>query len=198
MPWLSVIIPTIGRPSLERALLSVRRQAPSRHVDIVVVLDGHTVDGMARDRTRWLCRVYDARYHECDAGYSHWGHPQCQIGMSLARGDYLAFLGDDDVFLGGAIGQVWDRVVPVTAPAVHLFRAEMPRLGATVWRLPALAHGDISGQNIVVPNVPGMLGAWGGRSADAHPSGDWEFIESTCRKWGDRVIWQDLVTVRCR
>jgi len=179
-PWLSVIIPTAGRDTLQRALESIRTQAPPDEVEILVIVDGNAVR-LVEDFGSILKtgRPYGARTMPHDAGYSEWGHPQCQHGMGVALGQYLAFLGDDDEYLPGALEWMHRYVQQPAGLDMALFRVQMERRGDVVWDKPELREGYISGQCVLVRNQQDKLGTW---RADGH-WGDFAFIWSTIEKY---------------
>ena len=198
-PQLTVVIATIGRPSLERALRSARPMGvPDVMVEIVVVQDTH-LDTWAEglETVPALCQKYNARLFSYDAGFHHYGHPQANFAMEQAVGNYISFCGDDDEYNVGAIqtilqtikGQSRDRC-PI------LFRAEM-KWGVVLWKRPVkeevLRVGSISAQNIVVPGDKDMLGVWG----TERYAGDFDFIESTLAKYNGRFTWNDEVIITC-
>ena len=87
----SVIIRTIGRPSLRRAIESVEQQNRS-DVEIVIVAATPNLEPVdSRICTiRWLAT--DAPLRRCVAA---------NVGLQAARGQYLIFLDDDDWFESG-------------------------------------------------------------------------------------------------
>ncbi len=92
----SVIIPTIGRPTLSRAIDSVLQQpvAPDE-VEIIVVNDsGQRLDLSRYEHHSNIVVVETNRTGLCFA---------CNAGASIARGDYLKFLHDDDYLLEGGL-----------------------------------------------------------------------------------------------
>ena len=91
-PLISVIIPTFDRlPMLQEAVRSVRQQTYSAW-ELLVVDDGST-DGTSV----WLRSQPDIR----DLGHPVSRGPSAarNLGAAHARGDYLAFLDSDDLFL---------------------------------------------------------------------------------------------------
>src|SRR5678816_1462308 len=150
-PWLTVCVPTIGRPGLERTLLSIRQQAPPAHVEIIVAADVHDgtyayqlVGAMA------LCAKYSARYLAVDGGLHCYGQPQRQEAMRRARGDWLMFSQDDNYLAGGALAAVRFRCGILPAYP-KLFRAETTS-GSTVWESRQLREGNADADGIVVAN----------------------------------------------
>lgn len=103
-PLVSVVVPTFNRPTtLQRAIESIRSQTYS-NLEIIVVNDnlpGTEPD----DLTRALMERYkleDQLRCVSTAGGTGGGSAR-NFGCRLARGEYLAFLDDDDVFLSDKI-----------------------------------------------------------------------------------------------
>jgi hypothetical protein len=199
-PLLSVILPTVGRPSLARTLRSLLRQGDWLPWEAILV--GDTYAGT------WAHQLPDAEalagsdprlsYVECDGGQHAWGHPQRTHGATVARGRYLAFLGDDDLYLPGAFEAIARALRAHEAdPRVFLFRWISP------WRMvywhTAGFLGDMPGfidaECVVCPNVPDKLGTWENRY-----QGDYDFITQTVEQWGglSRVIWRPEVIALAR
>lgn len=171
-PTISVIIPTIGRPQLLRALASVAAQPGADDLDVIVAADTHhrVVDlaGLgvlhpSLDRLRTIA---------VDAGYSAWGHPQRNVAMQEARGAWLAFLDDDDGWTPGAVATI-RRAIAANDRRVHIFRMSY-RDGSTLWADRAIRPGNVGTPMVVVKNDPGLPGRWGDRY-----EGDYDFIRET-------------------
>lgn len=93
-PLVSVILPTYNRGRfLREAVDSVVRQTIPEW-ELIVVDDGSTDDSPAE-----IDALHDARIHV--VGIAHSGSPAHarNIGIGLARGDWIAFLDSDDVWL---------------------------------------------------------------------------------------------------
>ena len=91
-PSVSVVVPTIGRPELVRALRSVRAQRTAARVELIVVHDGRPgtelpteVAGLADQVLRTAGRVGGSRARN--------------LGIAAATGDVVALLDDDDEWL---------------------------------------------------------------------------------------------------
>ena len=184
-PLLSVIIPTCGRPTLERLLASIRDQADARAVEILVVGDTHAGTwAEALASVPALCKQYGARYRGHDGGQHCVGQPQRNYGMTQARGQWLAFGQDDNVWAPNA----WAAIEPsISAGALRprLFRVHV-RHGFVVWQQEGhLALGHIDADCIVTPNWAERLGQWG-----LEYTGDWTFIRDTVDLWAGDVQWE--------
>jgi len=91
LPRVSVVIPTRGRPELvERAVRSVRAQS-FEEFEIVVVIDGPD-----SETAEMLRRFLDERLHVVHLGENVGGSEARNIGVRFARGEWIAFLDDDD------------------------------------------------------------------------------------------------------
>jgi glycosyltransferase involved in cell wall biosynthesis len=94
MPAVSVVIPTIGRPALLlRAVASVLGQTMA-DLELIVVVDGMDAASLAA-----LDGVGDARLTVIANAVSRGAAGARNMGAGLARGAWLAFLDDDDVWL---------------------------------------------------------------------------------------------------
>jgi glycosyltransferase involved in cell wall biosynthesis len=204
-PLLSVIVPTVGRPSLRRTLRSLLRQGDRLPWEAVLVGDTHAPNG---GPGTWAHQLPSAQrlaqsdprfvYTECDGGMHAWGHPQRNHGATVARGKYLAWLGDDDIYLPGAFEQLARALYRrEDDPRVLLFRWIAP-WKQVLWHTAGFLGeepGHIDAECIVCPNVPAKLGVWRNRY-----QGDFDFIAETVERWGglSRVIWQPEVIAQAQ
>jgi len=96
----SYVIPTIGRPSLDRAVRSVLEQDfHSADFEVIVVNDS----GKPLYKTDWhdSPRVRIIETNQRERSFAR------NSGAAIAKGDYLAFLDDDDWLLPGALLSFW-------------------------------------------------------------------------------------------
>src|SRR5437879_5328746 len=93
-PLVSVILPTYNRLRyLGGALESVRTQT-YEHWELVVVDDGST-DGSGE----YLARLVDRRVRLLSRSHTGSAAVARNSGIAMARGEYLAFLDDDDAWM---------------------------------------------------------------------------------------------------
>lgn len=88
----SVIVPTVGRLELARALQSVRGQETEARLEIIVVNDGAPGIDIPAD----VCRLADRVVRT--SGRTG-GSNARNMGMDAATGDFIAFIDDDDEWL---------------------------------------------------------------------------------------------------
>ncbi|MBE0410622.1 MAG: glycosyltransferase [Anaerolineales bacterium] len=96
----SVIIPTIGRSSLERAITSILDQEfPQDEFEVIVVNDS----GKPLLNSEWqnANNVTILNTNRRERSFAR------NSGAAIAKGDYLAFLDDDDWLLPGALHEFW-------------------------------------------------------------------------------------------
>src|SRR5208283_615875 len=98
MPLVSVVIPTLRRPKLIlRALASVFNQTYEQ-IEVIVVIDGPDEDTIQVRRT-----VNDPRLHVIVNPRSLTAAGARNVGVDHAKGEWIAFLDDDDEWLPGKI-----------------------------------------------------------------------------------------------
>ena len=131
------------------------------------------------------------RWLELDAGRHAWGDPQVNYGISQAKGDYLVFIDDDDIFPGDALANIRRAIRGEPRPLMFKFCSK--RYG-TLWQEKELRIGFIGGHEFVVPNQPEKLGEW----SDSY-EGDFDFIVSTLEKWPeDSLVWRPEIIALAR
>lgn len=170
MTSLSIIIPTIGRSTLMRALRSVIRELLPGD-QIIVVGDGE------RPRARRICETFaSVEYYET-LPTGLWGHAQRNFGMEKAVGTHLAFLDDDDIWIEGARQQI-EAAMKVHPDRPIFFR--MNHMKRILWADQELRYGNVSTQMFLFPNDHGRLAKWRPNPEDPDGrGGDYLFAKDT-------------------
>lgn len=189
-PALSVIIPTPDGEDLDRCIESILQQELIDRDEVIIVGDTQT-NSLERVQAQ-VCRLGPPfHYRAHAAGYHAWGHPQYNAGLRTARGDYLVFNEDDDVFTPDAFARIRAALAELQEPRPRLFRfiSQSRRL---LWHEPKLEEDNVSGHQFVTPNLPGLVGEWTDRYR-----GDFDFIIATLRLWPpNTVVWRpDIIAV---
>jgi len=157
---ISFIVPTVGRPTLYRALQSITQQrAPDD--EVLVISDSPEAAQVAA--------VAGCTFVECARGHDY-GCAERTAGIAAARGQHLAFMDDDDIYLPGARQCMEDARATVPDKPI-LFR--MVWNDCVLWRDPELREGNVSSQMMLIPNDKTKLGQWGHRY-----EGDFDFLAS--------------------
>lgn len=178
---LTLIIATIGRPTLSRTLQSVVDQ-PMREGDVILVVgQGPSIADQAA--------AFGAQFLDCPPG-GHFGSEERMAAFPQVRTTHLAFLDDDDVWAPGAraaiaAGQVATPLQPM------LFRMQYAN-GRTLWRDRAVRKANIGTPMIVLPNQPEKFGQW-----SASRFNDYDFLASMA--WRSReIVWRSEVIAMVR
>lgn len=181
-PKLSILIPTQGRPTLERCLASYAPQL-RRGDEVLVMIDTHqmetnTLDHIAR-RVGEFGKQFKPWGH--DAGHHCYGHCPNNRGIELAReGSYLVWNDDDDIATGDALALVRAGIMEHAEPRPHIFCFRAPWGQVLGTQVGHIAEGHIGGHQFVTPNIPGKVGRWSCRY-----QGDYDLIRSTLTLWGN-------------
>jgi len=190
---LTIIIPTRGRPSIQKTLASIWSDASAEDVDVLVVIDSH--QGAWKDiDIRETAQDWDARVIEHDAGHHCWGHCQINAGIEHAEGAYLAFIDDDDEFVEGGVSTILDAIEFMGTPPVPIMVQFLAHWGEIIWPAPVVEFQRIGGHCLVAPNISEKLGQWTCRY-----EGDYDFIASTLRYYRPHeVLWLPKVVAIAR
>jgi len=189
-PLFTVVIPTIGRPTLPRTLASIPAD-----VEVIVVFDSHEPDIDASWRVANEAVASGAIYYNLDAGRHDTGSPQIAYGFAQARGQWLLNFGDDDVYEPGAFDLIRAAIAEQTTPHPLMFTVELlpngqrgNRRPVTLWQDREIRRYGVTGQSFVCPNDPERLGRW---------VDDVTFMRETVSLYGGRVDWREELIGRC-
>lgn len=141
---LSYFIPTLGRSTLARAVDSVLTQLETQD-ELFVVSDGPSDAARSVMATRQRWNVFYLEYGPT----RHYGSEQIEYATQIARGDFLCYLGDDDLAVPEALLRIRTRVSEVSARP-HIFAMLTP--DGVVRKGYGLPEQAVSGQQIIVPN----------------------------------------------
>lgn len=115
-PQVSVIVPTHNRPAALRcALDSVVAQDMPERVEVIVINDGGALDASVVGEAARAHRVtvIDPDEHLGPSGARN-------LGIDRARGDTIAFLDDDDIFLERHLAEALAHMAATGCPLVYM------------------------------------------------------------------------------
>jgi len=192
---LTIVVPTIGRPTLETTLQSIARQ-DLRHGDrLIVALD--TYQQPPRPDVAALVARYGFELLPVDGGFHFMGNPQLNAAISGCTTDYFCALGDDDVYVDGAIARLRKTLKPGRALLFQFYAPPYLVAGDprrfVLWADKTLRVANISGCCIVAPRealVP--------VSDQQRCEVDFDWIVDIVAKTGQRPIWLDEVLIIAR
>lgn len=191
-PLVSVIVPTVLRPTLDRTLASLAAQPRAEMLEVLLVADTR-VTGVVPDCGWPDLSMFGAytRYGWYDS-HSAWGHPQRNDAMLRARGLYIASLDDDDVWDPDALERIYRAAL--THPTQPLMFKMRYADGSELWQRQVVSHGNVGTPMFVAPNIPDRLGRWGMRY-----EGDLDFIRSTLEYYpSNALVWCPEVIAHLR
>lgn len=192
-PWLSIVVPTVGRETLIDTLDAIDHQ-PARllaGVEVVVVAD--TFGGMTINlegvkahiaAERQLGRY---RFIEHDGGQHVFGQPQRTAGAQAALGDWVWWGQDDNVPSEKALESIYDAVRSHISELL-IFRWVAP-WREIIWRWPELALGNLDADCLVMSRRLAQHCAWGLRY-----EGDYDVAREAFEQTGRAEIdWRPAV-----
>lgn len=162
---ITFIVPTIGRPSLRKTLLSIETLPGDEVIVVGNVQASMTSVNFVKGTTRVLI--------PCAPG-GDWGHAERNLATPRARCQYIAHIDDDDVYVPGTRALMQDAIKNNPGRPT-IFRMRYPN-GITLWAEPAVRCGNVGTPMMLIPNRPTMMGTWG-----SFVGGDCHFLETS--KW---------------
>lgn len=198
MTTLSVLIPTQGRDTLKRAVLSAIGAGLGEDDELIIVADTFEVakpEALHKSILRMVSGspIGHIRYLELDDGHHCYGHCQLNHGLEQASGRYIHCQDDDDIYTDGSIARIKRFADGLPEPVPMLFRFKS-WFGPTFWDHPGLvAENHIGGHCAVFPNDEKL-----GRFTCRY-QGDFDYIRSTLDNYPpDTAVWVDDVICRAR
>lgn len=166
---ITFLVPSVGRPSLATTLRFIETW-PGDEILVVGSMGG----------------VVDPRVHfvPCAPG-GDWGHTERNFATPMARGQYIAHIDDDDVYVPGTRALMADAIEHAPGRPV-LFRMRFPN-GITLWRDPVIYCGNVGTPMFLIPNFPTRLGVW-----QSFVGGDCAFLEG-CKWKREEFVWRPEV-----
>jgi glycosyltransferase involved in cell wall biosynthesis len=169
MGRISVVIPTLDRPTLKRAVRS------AEGADEVIVVGDRVKPSAGQVRIKARPRAEHRVPRAAELR---------NRGMSVATGDWIAFMDDDDVFAPGAIDTIRQAV---TVPALYLFRMTTHFAGV-LWHHPALEINNVGTPMIVCPSR-----GWRPWPTEGYPSEDYGFADLNKDAWPGGIIFREEI-----
>lgn len=166
----SIIVATMGRPSLRALLQSIADQPLMPGDEVLVIGDlNHGIDPGESIVHEFGRQFF---YHSCDGPKGAYGGPQRNLGLTLAGGTHLNYQDDDDLMAPGALAVMRSKCEEYPKQPL-IFRMRWPDGNET--------ENFVGGQCFVCPNTPYKVGFF-----SYEYSGDQNFIQTTMNKYANR------------
>jgi len=194
-PTLTIVVPTIGRKTLRTTLESIARQELLTGDRVIVALD--TYREPPRPDVAELVDEFGFELLEVDGGVHFMGNPQLNAAIATCSTDYFCALGDDDVYVDGAIASLRKKLKPGRALLFQFYAPPYLVVGDprrfVLWADRTLRVANISGCCIVAPRealVP--------VSDHQRCEVDFDWIRDIVAKTGKKPIWLEQVLIIAR
>jgi hypothetical protein len=178
LPSLTIVVPTIGRPTLATTLASIARQDLHPGDRVIVALD--TFEQPERPDIVALVASYGFELLPVDGGVHFFGNPQLNAAIRTATTEYLCALGDDDIYVDGALARIRPQLVDGRAGLVQFLSPWREIL----WDAPVLRVSHISGCCLFAP-VPSLVEV----KTEQRIEVDFDWIVDVVARTGQPPIW---------
>lgn len=188
-PRITILMTTIGRPTLPRALAAVKRQELLADDEVLLVNDGPANPFV---EASWKAAGLPGRIVNLNQGpHGDHGHTPRNMALPFVSGGYVIHLDDDDESANGIVATVRESI-EASPGSFFVFSALWPS-GLTRWETKSITEGNVGTSMFVHPaGIP--LGKFGN-----HYCGDFEFISQTVALNPDReIVWRSEVIVNIR
>jgi hypothetical protein len=145
---ISYIVPTCGRPSLQRTIDSLETWPG----DEILLVGDFSLRLAERDFVR---KRPEIKVVHCPPG-NDWGSTERNYVTPLATGAYLCFMDDDDTQVPGTRGVLESAMNGNPS----IFRMQYAN-GHILWDDPEIRCGNVGTPMVFVPNVLDRIGQWG-------------------------------------
>lgn len=184
MPSISVICPTIGRASVVTLIEAI---IPQLSLEDEFILVGDGPQPAAKLAAEMVPRV---RYLETLVRVGDFGCTPCDFAIERAKGDFVMFIGDDDLPTTQALEFVREGVaMDLSFP--HIF--SMMHTGNVLSG--SSGCGQVSGQQLVVPRDMNKMPKMADCPQESWLVSDWIFIDKVIRAWGGVMFHEEIIAV---
>ncbi len=166
-PTFTILVPTIGRPSLNETLRSIMEQPLMPGDEVLVIGDMNHGEAPGKD----IAEKFGPQviYSACSGAKNAWGGPQRNLGLTLAKGTWISYMDDDDL------------MAPHTLEIMRELcsnHPEKPIMTRMRWPDGKALEAMVGGQCLWVPNRPYQVGFFG-----LAYEGDQTWIQTTMNKY---------------
>lgn len=182
---LSIIIPTIGRPTLADSLNSISGLSDGDEVLVV----GHGRRPLAQ--TLFEMSGLPGEYREVPFAVCDYGAAGRNEALRYACGDYLLYMDDDDWYTPGAIPTIRKAISRYSGRCL-MFRMERPSVPDVLWKEKEVRRGNVGTTMFVHPRLANPI-LWGPKYEQ-----DYYYARDVLDRMGQEPIWREEITAVIR
>lgn len=194
-PTFTVLIGSIGRPSLRQTLDSIAQQARVPGDQVIVAFDAFEQTAADLAARQALVAAYGPGFESClyDSGYHWFGIEQINHALRtmLLTGSHVFTLGDDDIFVDGAYATL--RPLCAADPLRPILYQFLAPWREVLWAEPTMQRSRISGCCIAAPRA--AVGCFPTRQYVEH---DFDWMLEILATSGRDPLWLEQVLVIAR
>jgi len=184
---LTVIVPTTGRPTLERTLRSFAGDLGGDD-EIVVMSDGdhpHIEFLVSQLAKEYPAPVWTFAWEHPQG---NWGHPLRNMALDkFVDTTHVWTIDDDDIAAPGAINTIRGYLMHDFVIFRMHFGPGHPADGVTCWRYQQVMHGDIGTPMVVARKCAARYGL--------HYSGDYDYAHELQAQYGEPVWAPETIAI---
>lgn len=187
-PSFTIMLPTVGRPTLERTLDSIAVQRFGPEDRVMMISDGYN------PRVEQVFKDYQAKMPidlcVVDGPNNDWGHTPRNIMMPHVRTTHIHHMDDDDIYASPeTLSTIREHVIE-NPDVPHIYKVRFADNGRIIWFAKGLIEfANVTTIGFVHPHLKGKYAFWPPRIG-----GDFEFWRDTQAHYKpDALIWHNDV-----
>jgi hypothetical protein len=192
-PSFTIVLPTIGRPTLETTLDSIASQNLGPNDRVMMISDGYhpRVDEVHRNYSNKLpidlCVV--------DGPNNDWGHTPRNLMMPHVKTTHIHHMDDDDIYSSSSSLGIMRSHVEERPNVPHIYRVRFADDGKIIWATEGqISFGNVTTISFVHPHLKGQYAYWPPRVG-----GDFEFWRDTQEHYPpNSLVWHQEILLTAR
>lgn len=191
----TIVMPTVGRPSLRAAIASCVDQLEEGD-ELIVVGDGEQDVSAETVGDFQPASIFYVETQRAGSVYGNWQRTWA-MELALGRSSHVAFLDDDDVYTPDAL-DIMRYCIGDDRESAHVFKATWGQghhWHGTLWADPVVRESNFGTPQVVLPNRPYPKSWWD--SNDRGIVSDYGFLSAAIGEC-DGVRWHDALVAVVR
>jgi hypothetical protein len=182
---LSILLPTIGRPTLINTLNSIMKQQWQEEDELVIACDGNVEK--VHEIVDPIIKEFSNRkilFVEYKTGHNDWGHTPRNLIMPSLKGEYCIHIDDDDIMTNNAFETIRKDIQ--SKAFVYFYKMYLPNGELKLWKTKEIKYA-----NLGTPCIIHRLDHYSYCKFEPHFGGDFDFIKNTAELNDDSIEWKE-------